>query len=91
MAGRNTKAKRGERGERCITCPRKAKTRGLCERCYMSAYRKIKTGEFTEDEAIKCGLLKPRGTVGRPPSPWTRMLAEKQKKPKSKNRSLAHV
>jgi hypothetical protein len=61
--------------ERCLTCPREAKTRGLCGKCYQAAYRALRNATTKQiNKAIEDGLIKPskRGGV----SDWRRKAAE---------------
>ena len=43
-------------------CNRPAERRGLCNACRMQAYRKIASGEVTEEWLIENGLLLPKST-----------------------------
>lgn len=46
---------------KCLTptCTRKAVSRGLCQKCYFSAYLKIKQGRYTWEQIEKAGLCRP--------------------------------
>lgn len=71
--------KKYPRSERCLTCPNKAQSRGLCWNCYHAAHGVMNRGERTEQELIVAKLILPSKRVGRPiSSPFRKMLAKSQ-------------
>ena len=71
------KSRRGGKGK-CLTCPSKAQSRGLCWGCLHAAHRVIKNSERTEQELIDAGLILASRRSGRPldVSPFLKKLAK---------------
>lgn len=44
---------------KCLTCDRESHTRGLCSSCYQAALGAIHRDEYTEQQLIDAGLIKP--------------------------------
>lgn len=60
-----TKEKTAKR-KKCLTCPNKAFTRGLCAACRAAASAAIHRGDITEQELIDAGKMLPAQRAGRP-------------------------
>jgi hypothetical protein len=62
---------------KCLACPNKAQSRGLCWNCLHAAHRVLKSGERTEQELQDAGLILAPKRTGRPiASPFLKKLAK---------------
>lgn len=65
-------------------------SRGLCRACYVAAIRRIRAGEFTDEEAVKKGIILPRYKNIRNRNTWAKTAKKvihcrpKSTQPKSK-------
>jgi hypothetical protein len=59
-------------------CEGEAKTRGLCHKCYQTAFMSVKKGKTTWDELVKLGLVKPASSCPPGRSDFSKALAERR-------------
>jgi hypothetical protein len=75
MAHKTQTAPKAKKVKACRHCSRPAKTRGLCNACYVAALRDFESGKITEDKAIKIGLIGPgRGAEREAASAWSKAV-----------------
>ena len=68
------------RRAKCLQCPNKAFSRGLCSTCLSAAHRLINSGQKTEQQLIDAGAMLPSKKSGRPRgSAYAKRLAKLQK------------
>jgi hypothetical protein len=86
VARRRKKAAKSKKAAKCLTCARRAKTRGLCGACYAAMRRDIEAGKTTEEQALADGLVLPASKGGRPKAEWSKKLEQKQRSAKRKSK-----